>query len=53
MKEQLAITQEELANGSVADERRKWDGLLFMNTTRGEVGVRASACTCVPERASK
>lgn len=40
---QLAITPEKLANESTADEREKWDKLLFINMVRGEVCV----CVCV------
>lgn len=56
---QLAITPEELANRSAADERQKWDRLLFINMVRGEVCVRVPvsecvrACTCVPVRGLK
>lgn len=43
---QLAITPEKLANESTADEREKWDKLLFINTQRG-------VCVCVPKRGFK
>lgn len=51
---QLAIMPEKLPNESTADERKKWDKLLFINTQRGErfayvgiVCVWACVCACV------
>lgn len=49
-KHQLAITPEELANRSTADERQKWDRLLFINMVRGEVCVRVPVSECVRAR---
>ncbi len=41
---QLAITPEKLLNESTADEREKWDKLLFINT---QTGKRFCMCMCV------
>lgn len=41
---QLAIAPEKLANENTADEREKWDKLLFINTQRGERFVCVSVC---------
>lgn len=45
---QLAITPEKLPNESIADERKKWDKLLFINTQRGKrVAYVGIMCVCV------
>ncbi len=44
---QLAITPEKLPNESAADEREKWDKLLFINTQRGERFACVCLCVCV------
>lgn len=46
---QLVSTPEKLQNESTADEEKKWDKLLFINTQRGErfAYVCEFVCVCV------